>query len=376
VIISFEKKDLFERDHQAISVQLEEYDILWIPLSYTKSPPVLSTLKDILTGYRISSRLHKKYKFQIVHCRGYITAIIGSMLKRKGLKFIFDMRGWWPDEKKESGFWNNKMYEPVYHYFKRLEKSFFRNCDFAISLTEKGKREIVRLNLAPSEKVGVIPTCVDFDIFKAPDHAIRSEVRGKLGIEDHEKVFVYSGSLGGNYQLQILIDIYKAFREVHPESLLLILSKEEESRSLLAEFKKAGIERVAIIHVPFPEVTDFLRASDIAFVYYKLTYSTIGRSPTKLAEYWASGLPVISFSGIGDLDFIFKKFPKGGILLSHDGADWAEQFKSLPCGIQPELRGYSEEFFHLDKGVRFYQDVYNRLVPEKNGLENKIVFKQ
>ena len=76
--------------------------------------------------WRLIKKLQKDVKFDIVHCRGYISAIIGERMKRKlKTKFLFDMRGWWVDEKLESGNWNSIVYKPIYNYFKNKESDFF-----------------------------------------------------------------------------------------------------------------------------------------------------------------------------------------------------------------------------------------------------------
>jgi len=364
VILSYEKDELYKKNGEVIKKIVEQNNLIWVPLRYSKTPPVLSTIYDINKGYRVCKQLHDKYKFQVVHCRGYIPAILGKRLKKKhGLKFIFDMRGWWADEKLESGFWNKKIYRPVYHFFKKLEKEFFKDCDYAVSLTYRGKKEIKKQGLANIDKIGVIPTCVDFDIFKPWNASVRKEVRAQLRISDDEKIFIYSGSLGGNYDPDTLISVFKEFEKLFPESFLLILSKDSFGEDLKTKFTSQGVNKLAIYNAPFTEVTKYLVAADVGFIYYKMSFSTIGRSPTKLGEYWASGIPVLAFKGIGDLDFILDKYPDSGVLLSEDKLKWPEEIKALTFIDPKDLRQYSEDYFHIDKGVQFYQQAYQLLIP-------------
>jgi glycosyltransferase involved in cell wall biosynthesis len=276
------------------------------------------------------------------------------------------MRGWWADEKLESGLWDAKIYRLIYNYFKKLEKINFRECDYAISLTNRGKEQIVQQHLAEPDKIGVIPTCVDFETFKSVDADFKKAMREKLGISDAERVFVYSGSIGGNYDSDMLISVFKSFKSVYCQSYLLILSKDPFPPDVKTRFISAGIDRMAIYNLPFPEVTNYLRAADVGFIYYKRSFSVIGRSPTKLGEYWASGLPVITFKGIGDLDYILNRYPGSGILLIENETDWEKEIKSLQFANPVQLREYSEDYFHIDKGVMFYQNVYDRLLLSEN----------
>jgi glycosyltransferase involved in cell wall biosynthesis len=364
VIISYEKESLYRKEGSKIREVVDANGLTWIPLKYTKRPAVVSTIFDIIKGFRTCKKLNRKHRFEIVHCRGYIAAVIGKKLKKNfGVKFIFDMRGWWPDEKLESGFWDKKRYKPVYNYFKKLEREFFQNCDYAVSLTYKGKEEIIKQNLAPEINIGVIPTCVDFEIFKAPSGNFKAEMRRQLNIYDEEKVFLYSGSVGGNYDPCMLIDAFLAFQDLYPTSYLLILSKDSLTPAIQKQFADAAIKRMSIYNAPFSKVTDYLRSADVGFIYYKMSFSTIGRSPTKLGEYWASGIPAIALKGIGDVDNIIGSYADSGISLSDDKGMWKEEMKALEFTDSGKLRKYSTDYFAIDKGVDFYDRIYQRLAP-------------
>ncbi len=50
------------------------------------------------------------------------------------------------------------------------------------------------------------------------------------------------------------------------------------------------------------EIPAYLSASDVGLSFVKATYATQSRSPTKIPEYLAAGLPIIANSGVGDVD--------------------------------------------------------------------------
>merc|ERR1712224_622268 len=98
-----------------------------------------ATVWDVLKMRRVSNRLHKKHRLSMVHCRSYISALVGLSFKRKkGVPFLFDMRGFWADERVDGGLWNleNPIFNLVYNYFKKKEINFFRESDHIISLTK------------------------------------------------------------------------------------------------------------------------------------------------------------------------------------------------------------------------------------------------
>ncbi len=369
-LISFEKPFLFETKKGIIDTMISGKSINWHPLLYTKKPPVLSTVKDIFKGWQKIKSLYKKQHFDIVHCRGYISALLGLRAKKKyGSKFIFDMRGFFPDEKKESGLWKGILYEPVYRYFKFKERQFFEQSDINISLTHAGKTEIKKAFNIPGEKIGVIPTCVDFNIFKPFDSGIRNSIRRELKIPQNATVLLYSGSIGTNYRPDIIFNIFKNLSAIKENSYLLIISHTDKS-VIESELKKAGIDTatIRIVSSDYLNVYRYLMAGDYGVIMYDKSYSALGRSPTKLAEYWACGLPFISQKNLGDLDYIIEKYPNGGVLIDtmDDNGIQAALKKLISNSVDKNaLRKYAMEYFDLQNGVLSYLSIYDQISNSK-----------
>ena len=126
---------------------------------------------------RVAERLAAKQGFDIVHCRSYLPALVGARLKRRfGLRFLFDMRGFWADERVEGGLWSldKPVYRSVYRWFKKQETRLLAEADHVVVLTEAA-REILRREWAVPERipVTVIPCCADFSVFQPIDPASR-----------------------------------------------------------------------------------------------------------------------------------------------------------------------------------------------------------
>lgn len=118
-LISFEKNKNFKIINKNIS---------WLPLVYHKKFSVISTVYDIAIGFYNVIKINKKNKLDILHCRSYISGIIGLLFYfTHNTPFIFDMRGFWIDEKIESGSWSNIIFYPVIIFFRFIEKIFYLN---------------------------------------------------------------------------------------------------------------------------------------------------------------------------------------------------------------------------------------------------------
>jgi glycosyltransferase involved in cell wall biosynthesis len=357
-IITFDKPENFEKNSARVNDILKTTTIQWHSLQYHKSPPILSTVYDLRQGWLKIKELYKKNQYDVVHCRGYMSAILGQKVKKKyGTKFIFDMRGWWPDEKLESGLWERAIFKPVYNYFKRKEKQFFEESDISVSLTYAGKKEIVENFNQKEDKIGVIPTCVDFDVFKAFDENTRNKIRTELDIPLDAYVVIYSGSIGANYPPKDIIKMFLAIPS-NQKKYLLILSKDDQNLILNAA-KEMNVEiDIRFASAEYNAVHQYLHASDIGIILYKMAFSTIGRSPTKLGEYWACGIPAISLKGIGDLDFIAEKYNNVGLVLLD------QDFKldrPLATENKAVLRENAISYFDINSGVNFYYNLFQKL---------------
>ena len=358
-IISFEKTEGFAANEGRVREILSTTSIQWHPLVYHKSPPVLSTITDLRAGWKKIKELYKKEPFDIVHCRSYISALLGQKAKKKyGSKFIFDMRGWWPDEKKESGLWGNPIFKPIYRYFKEKERQYFAQSDFTVSLTYAGQKEIVERFHKEKSKVGVIPTCVDFDVFKPFSQETRDKVRLDFNIPSNAFVVIYSGSIGANYPPKDILKLYQSITAAS-EKHLIILSREDHSLILNAAAELGVTEKIHFASATYNNVHQYLHAADLGIILYKLAFSTIGRSPTKLGEYWACGIPAVSIKGIGDLDFIQEKFKGVGLQLVDPTFESSSD--SVYCDKEI-LRKNSIEYFDIKNGVSFYTGVYKAIL--------------
>ena len=221
-LISCEKPENLTENQKTIEGICSRANIDWNYISYTKKPPILSTVKDVYALRKAAAKVAKSKPLDIVHCRSYIPALVGQHIKRKfGAKFVFDMRGFWADERVDGNIWNlkNPIYKTVYNFFKRKEKGFLENSDAVISLTESGKQEILGwdMELDP-EKIHVIPCCADFEHFDfaktKPENT--TKLRNQLSIPQSAMVFCYLGSIGTWYLVEEMLAFFRQTLDKHP----------------------------------------------------------------------------------------------------------------------------------------------------------------
>lgn len=367
-LVSFEKKDRFEKEEAVIRALCKENNIDWNPQFYTKKPPVLSTIKDVLKMKKCAFELHKKKPFSLVHCRSYISALTGLSLKKKfNLPFLFDMRGFWADERVDGEIWklNNPLFKQIYRYFKRKERRFISESDAIISLTESGKEEILRWKLSKctSDKIRVIPCCVDTEKFnpKHIDTAKRDQLQEELDLINNQ-VLGYIGSIGTWYMLPEMLQTFKRMHTANSNLRFLFVTRENPD-TIWSEAKKQGVshELLRIASVVHREVPLYCSLFDSSIFFIKPSYSKKASSPTKQGELMSMGIPIICNSGVGDTDWLIKKY-HAGILL-----DDTEIHSSEPLVI--DFSSFSKEqaifgasdYFGLERGIALYWETYQKL---------------
>jgi glycosyltransferase involved in cell wall biosynthesis len=370
-ILSCDKPDRYNKLKDKIENLCKEDNIEWVSFPFSNKIPIISKIIDRFRFKKIAKVLHKKNRFQLIHCRSYISSEIGLYLKKKfGTKFLFDMRGFWADEKVDGGNWNikNPLFKFIYKHYKYKEKSFLEYADYTISLTEIAKREIHRWKHIDNNpvKIEVIPCCVDtahFDYNKIhieEQHKLRKE----LNIADTDYVVSYLGSIGTWYMLPEMLHFFKQLLTKKPQSKFLFITGDarEEIFGLAREMdiKEANI---VVKSAQRNEVPLLLSLSNLSLFFIRPTYSKISSSPTKQAEIMAMGIPIVTNSNIGDSDLLFKTVNAGFVCSDFNNYEYESAIAKVinEPYKRAVIRQYAIDYFGLSKGLTLYSKVYTSI---------------
>ncbi len=372
-IISCDKKERFEKHQNTIQQLLDKHHIGWIPVSYSTLPSVLSKQWNIARMRKKAIAFSKKEKPVIVHCRSYMAALIGLTLKRKfNIKFIFDMRGFWADERIDGNIWTKTKYihRYLYNYFKKKEIEFLQYADYTISLTENAKQEIYSW---PSFKdlkppIEVIPCCADLEHFSLNNisYTDQKNLRNTLNLSETDFVISYLGSIGTWYLLDEMLDFFACTLQQYPSSKFLFITPDDRQHILRKAADKGIDEEKIIIHsAERREVPLYLSLSTIAVYFIKPAYSKKASSPTKTAEILGLGIPIITNSGIGDSSELIGNSGAGFVISEFNTETYAKiikQFSLLLAIDKHKMIDLSRQHFSLGKGVEAYRAVYDKII--------------
>lgn len=365
-ILSFERADDWARedDRAALAARLDAAGIVWLPLRYHRRPPLFGTLFDIAAGIVAGRRLVRRHRLRILHARSYVPGAIALGLRAlTGAAFVFDMRGFWADERVDGGLW--KRDGILYRIAKAVERRLLRRADHIVSLTHAAAREIRTfpyMHDRAGTPITVIPTCADLRRFH-PDAAAARD--GFASRDDAGPPTVcYAGSVGTWYQFESVLAAFRHVLADRPGARLRILNRHDHARirSLLATaaIPPEAVELRAAAHADMPAL---MAAADVGIFFYRPSYSRLACAPTKLGEFLGCGVPCLSNRGVGDMAQILETERVGVVVDDFSEASLRDGVRRLlALRSDPDVAARCVEaarrHFSLDGGVAGYRDVY------------------
>jgi glycosyltransferase involved in cell wall biosynthesis len=369
-LISFEKEDRFSKFREEIQAICDQNQIIWHPLSYTKKPPLISTIWDVMRMHKKAFQLHRVFNFSLIHCRSYISALVGQKMQRKwDVKFLFDMRGFWADERIDGNIWslNNPVFKVVYNFFKRKEKEFFLESDYIVSLTYNGKNEIISWHGFEhlKNKIEVIPCCADLEKFNPENINLvkKDAFKTELNLNDSDFVLGYVGSIGTWYMLEEMLAFFKVLLISKPSAIFLFVSGENQ-KIIFSKVAELGIlaDRIRVKSVLHHDVATCISLFSASIFFIRPTFSKKASSPTKQGELMAMGVPVICNGGVGDTERVVREYHSGMVIEEFNNKSY--QFADLSFSDFDRTRAMkgAAEFYGLNEGVDRYFSVYQKLI--------------
>jgi len=374
-LVSCEKEERFESNKNIITAICESNKIDWQPIFYTKRPPILSTVWDIYKLNKKVKQLHKEKQFSLIHCRSYITALVGLGFKQKyNVPFLFDMRGFWADERVDGNIWDKSKFpfSIVYNYFKRKETQFINDADAVVSLTHEGKREILswKKTSINTNKITVIPTCADLSLFDyntIPSEE-QKETKANLKLKETDFILTYLGSLGTWYLVEEMVDFFTTLKKIKPTAKFVIYTADDfEIVTKIIAYKKLDINDFRFKKLNRKAVPVHLSIADLSVSFIQPSFSKKASSPTKMGEILGMGIPMICNGNVGDVASIINENNCGYIIHDFSEESYTKAINQLEKEKldKTKLRSAAKAIFSLEKGILSFEKVYKNILNGK-----------
>ena len=340
--------------------RLEADGIRWVCLPYHKRPSALVTLYDIAAGAWTAVRLVRREGIDVLHARSHVPMAMALLARRfVRCRLVFDFRGFLADEYAAAGRWTERSL--VFRAVKWVERMGLRRADQVVVLTERLRRWLIEQALVRPDGIEVIPCCVDLSRF-GNGLAARSDA-----VSEQFEV-VYAGSVTGLYLVEEMGRFFLALQQRRPTAFLRILTQDSTTETA-GVLERIGVRPsdVWIGMVPPEEMPHAIRRARLGLSFRRPSFAQIGASPTKIPEYLAAGVPVVSTAGVGDTDELLTRSRVGVVVPRLDAAAYADAAaEALALAEDPHVSARcvaaALEGFDLARigGVR-YRALYTRL---------------
>jgi glycosyltransferase involved in cell wall biosynthesis len=357
VVVSFEKPRLLTHLSAAEVRERLPPAVSWTPLAYHRSPAIAATAFDVAHGV-VRGWLSRP--FDLIHARSTVPALMARSVARAARRpWIFDVRGFLAQEYVDAGHWRPSALRT--RITAAAERRLLERASGLVFLTRRALDSCAAL-LPRSRPATVIPCAVDLGRFA------RDEAAGQRLRETHElgrgAVMAYAGSLGSWYLAEQMLDFFVAARTRFVDLRFLVLTPQPTLMAAAAE--QRGLEReIVAISVPSDQVPRHLSACDFGISFIAPSPSKAASSPTKIAEYLACGLPVVSNAGVGDVESQAQLAPWAVVdrfaPTAYEAA--AESLVALLAqpSIRESARAAAERLFSLDNALESYHELYEAM---------------
>lgn len=329
--------------------------VYFLPLMYVF---YLNTLK----------RYIKKLNIDVVHCRGYHSTIMSLLCKRLfklKFKIVFDTRGNFPEEGILLGSFSERSLS--FKAWKKIEKWLFKNVDCVVNVSEEFNRYVRKIE--DKTPVVSIPASINLEPFiRYIDKEIEKR---KMGINSDVKILAYLGdiSLKGYHRIEIVAEVYKRFKLTFSNTKLLIISK-SDPEYIKNSLRILSVDKDDYMIVEGRSIQDtsrLLKLSDYAVFPYRNVRSAPERLMantmigSKLPEYLAAGLPVISNKEVTAVSNIIEKNGLGLTFIRNEIEYMDKGIIKLSAdydGTSNRCTHYAKQFFDVKQSSRRYVDVF------------------
>ncbi len=364
-LISREKAaDLAETEgYERMMRECRDLGIDWRPRRFPLRSTALRTLGDIvvLAADALGALWRHRGQSPVLHARSYLPAF-SAMLAGKiaGVPFLFDMRALWPEELVTSG--RVRRGALVHRVLVWLEGVLLGHAGATVTLTEVSQQHLRAHWPAQMARgrLAVIPTCVDLDKFTPRPKAQAARVGRVHG--------VVGSVLTGWFRTDMLRRWFLAIAAADAAARFEIITRDPAGKVRAAVDPDGVLGARLTVGARDPaDMPETLWGHDLTvFFYAGGNVSELGRSPTRMAEVLAAGLPVVANAGVGDVEAVVRRHDVGVLLADDSDAALAAAIAQLDALLaDPDLprrcRAAAEAGFSLASGTAAYLALYDAL---------------
>jgi hypothetical protein len=337
-LVSFEKT----APSKTLRVEMQTAGITWYPLKFGKFGMVFGALRIL----RLKWRILFLQNIDLYHCRSDL-ATYACLSTFKSRPVLWDVRSLWADQKSVVDGKQKKFVNAILRY---IEKKCASRASAVNLLTQRSIAVLESRNGAIPSIRSVIPTCVDLNLFEfQPKSTSSSDC-------------LLSGTISDFYDVDLISEFVEiALREYNIDTTWV------RPMETLQQFQFTEIRRT--ITAQHHEMPRIVAAHSFGLILCKRSEAEAlsASSPTKAAEFLATGRPLVVSPNIGDLSHLIIEHKVGVVL--EESSEVSEKIKELISlnsdgGLAQRCRYVAETYYDLEKAVLSYKEVYRKILED------------
>jgi glycosyltransferase involved in cell wall biosynthesis len=283
----------------------------------------------------------------LVHARADLAA--ASVLLARTPRWVFDVRGLFADQRLELG--TLRAGSPEHRVLQRVERAAVRRSTRLVTLTEAVVPVLEeRHGPGVAERAVVVPTCVDTTRFAPAPLPPADRLR-----------FLLAGTVNRYYDVPVMAALVRAAAARRPVELVLA---SPGATSWEPELAALDPVRTSATPAEMPEVVASAHVG-LSVCREDAGISLKGSMPTKIAEFLATGRPVVVNPGLGDAGALVVEHGAGVTLAGSGPTEVAGALDDLEAlladpATADRCRALALQHFDLDTAVDRLLDTYRR----------------
>lgn len=312
-----------------IHKELKQKNIFWHPMPYRGGKFILfkKLWNFIVLFFKIwGIRRREKSKLiigSLALAGGYIY-MLSRVFNFKTMVFCFEPHS---EYMREFGIWSEKSLK--YKILNKVEILEATKCDYVTAPTIHTVQLLK--DWQSKSKVFHVPLSVNTDKFSFSE-IDRQRIRKQYNIPEDRYLLLYLGKFGGIYYDEKAVAAFcKRLVDFDPRIFMLTISPNplEEIKQAYLEAGLQESDFLILYKIPFEEVKAYICACDMGMVAIPPLPSQKYRSPIKIGEYLACGIPFIINKGIADDDILAENEQVGVVFKSLDANDFEAPLQTL-----------------------------------------------
>ena len=337
-LVSFEKNV----PKKSTSEDLSKLGINWIPLPFGKN----GNLGGVQRIEKLKSAIPNT---KLIHGRSDIATVAGIFAHKAPV--LWDVRSLWADQKILNRDTVAKKF--LYQSYRKLESiSNFGSSGIStltsavIPILQTRHKKLPELQI-------VVPTAVDLERFQLTK-SLPKQVK-----------VLFSGTYSDYYDLELSA---KFLKEIDKKVRIEI----HWARPAEAITRVLNVGEVKSFFVEQEQMSEVIGEYSFGVAVCKMSSgpSLTAAMPTKIAEFLASGRPVVVNKGLGDMDQLLQDSGAGVFLDGSRGnlSEAADQLLNLLADPKTPFncRELAEKHFSLAKGTNKYLEIYTKIISLSN----------